>query len=38
MEWNEWDTIRLGVIIGFIYPFLMDWLYRRENKGNKENE
>jgi hypothetical protein len=32
MEWNEWDTVRLGVVIGIIYPFFMSWLYRKENK------
>jgi hypothetical protein len=32
MEWNEWDTVRLGVVIGIISPFLMSWLYRKENK------
>lgn len=36
MEWNEWDTLRLGVIIVIIYPFLMDWLWRKER--DKENE
>jgi hypothetical protein len=32
MEWNEWDTVRLGVVIGIIYPFLISWLYRKERK------